>query len=203
MPLKNHVFSSLVEDENDALGMIAYSFYKLHKREFCEEFERDTGHEPEREDWDRFAIGITASQLDNYRERALQVVDALIEQTAAEQIANEVNLAKEDYRKKLEVHLQTHNNALTRLEVVSNSLNTISEQTKPPKPRGYWYGVSQGVVASLVFVFLVGLGAFLLKALNIDIFGHARKLGENIGNMETPASSSTPPLVPTESLPRH
>ena len=183
MPLKNQVFSSLVEDEEDALGMIAYSFYKLHKREFCENFEKNHKREPSADDWDQFALAMTDAQLENYKQRASNVIAIFLEDNANSVILEEINKAKEDYRNKLDSYLQSHNKALIDLEIISKTSQQISEQIKP---KSFWYGVSQGVMASVLFVFLIGVLAFLLRVLKVDVIGIARAIGEWAGTVSAP-----------------
>lgn len=183
MPLKNQVFSTLVQGEEDTLGMIAYSFYKLHKREYCSQFEQSHHREPSAEDWDHFALGMTPAQLDNYRHRANKVLESFLESAVGEAINEQVNELQAQYSEQLEFHMKARNEMLANLNIIAHATHQISEQIKP---RSYWYGVSQGVMASVLFVFLIGVFAFLLRVLKVDVIGIARAIGEWAGNVSAP-----------------
>lgn len=47
----NHIYSVLVENEQDTLGIIAYSLYKRQKIEFIQAFKTKHDREPKMKTW--------------------------------------------------------------------------------------------------------------------------------------------------------
>ena len=84
------VFSSLVQDKEDPQQLIAYAIYKSHKEEKAQRLKHqgksDDEIKAELEKW-HDEVALDPRLLENYQERALSIVDALIEgaNQAAEQ----------------------------------------------------------------------------------------------------------------------
>jgi hypothetical protein len=118
----NHIYSVLVENEQDTLGIIAYSLYKRQKIEFIQAFKEKNGREPRDENLAPFHdVSNSPSQIEGYRNQASQL---------------------EQY--------------------YSDKASTEIRQAKP----GFWLGVTQSLVGSILFVFLLGFLVFFTWSLN-------------------------------------
>lgn len=136
----NFIYKTLVKDEDDIIGIIAYAFYKRQKIEFIENFITQNGKDPNDNDLKTFhQISNSQSQLESYRASAINLAKEFLEASLAEK-ANEL---EEYYEKK------------------------ANDEIKSTKPK-FWFGVSQGVVASFIFVLLTG---------GIVFFSWSSKLG--------------------------
>lgn len=84
----NYIFKDLVSDDNDFVGMVAYTIYKRQKIEWIEAFKaQHGGTDPSDQD---VADGFSAfsklpSQVEQYRDQAVQLIDSFLEATLAEQ----------------------------------------------------------------------------------------------------------------------
>ncbi|NIE76296.1 hypothetical protein F3J45_17820 [Pantoea sp. Ap-967] len=134
----NHIFSVLVEHEQDTLGIIAYSLYKRQKIEFIQAFKAKHGREPKDEELTPFHdVSNSPSQLESYRGQASQLVHGFLDASIVAQAAE------------LDRYYS---------EKASNEIRS----TKP----GFWLGVTQSLVGSVLFVFLLGFLVFFTWSLN-------------------------------------
>ncbi|MCC8994177.1 MAG: hypothetical protein LM550_10925 [Candidatus Contendobacter sp.] len=175
MASRDTVFTRIVESEHDVLGMIAYNFYKLHKQEYCQELEIRHQRPPTPEELDLFKASVTEQQVESYRQRAVVVLQSFVDEVAGASITDELQKIESHYFQRLENHL----NALC-----------------PAQLPNFWYGVAQGVVASILFVAFVGFTAFLLRALDIDVLGFAKSTGENVVPYSAPVTPTAPHQPP-------
>lgn len=96
---KNFIYSKLVRDDDDIIGMVAYGFYKKHKIEFIESVKKKHNREPNQEEWHAFAISSnTDSQLEKYIAQADSTIASFVLNTAGEQIKNSERLMLEQYQ---------------------------------------------------------------------------------------------------------
>lgn len=132
------LYSVLVEDGNDFLGIVAYSVYKRQKMERIVAFQAaNEGRFPENSDLSEFyQLCRSNTQISHFENEALRLVNEFCD-----------NVLEEERRK-----LQTDNDR----QFKGYCLNL--------RPN-FWYGVAQGVVASLGFVLLTGVTIFLLWSL--------------------------------------
>lgn len=128
----NYIYSKLVEDENDIFGIIAYSIYKRQKIEHLEKFKADHGRDAEKEDLEPFKnFASSNTQLEFYQTQANHLVNSFIEFSISE------------YASQLD----------------SEFSNRVHQELAGVK-NNFWTGVAQGVVASVLFVLLVGVIVF-------------------------------------------
>lgn len=67
----NPIFSALVDDENDIVGLIAYSLYKNDKKEWIEEFHQKQANSPDKSQINLFVSGaMTNGNLTRLQEAA-------------------------------------------------------------------------------------------------------------------------------------
>jgi len=125
----NHMFDKLVEDDNDFVGMVAYTRYKRQKVEWLKKFEADHGRAATDDD---VTQGFSAfcgmeSQISAYREQAIDLIDNFLDIALNEQIE--------------EIGAEMHKDA-------------IVQAVKRP----FWLSVADNVTAGLV-ASLVTMGA--------------------------------------------
>jgi hypothetical protein len=76
------IFKDIVEDDDDFVGMVAYTLYKRQKIEWIEKFQADHGRRPTDDEIENgFArFSVMPSQLQSYREQAVQILDMFLDQ---------------------------------------------------------------------------------------------------------------------------
>ncbi|PVZ41502.1 hypothetical protein [Pseudomonas sp. CC120222-01a] len=134
----NHIYSVLVESDQDTLGIIAYSLYKRQKIEFIQSFKVKHDREPKDIDLAPFHdVSNSPTQLESYRNQASQLVQGFLDASIATQAAE----LDRFYSEKASIEIRN---------------------AKP----GFWLGVAQSLVGSVLFVFLLGFLVFFTWSLN-------------------------------------
>ncbi|WP_422403463.1 hypothetical protein [Pseudomonas sp. GZD-209] len=134
----NFIYTDLVENDADLLGMIAYALYKRQKIEFIQGWRERLGNDPGEADLAHFhAISNSRFQQETYRSQAGKLAEDFL------------NTSLEGQAQELEHRLAGQAN----------------EEIRRYKPN-YWTGVSQGVVASVISVLLLGLLVMFTWSLN-------------------------------------
>ncbi|MFJ4430101.1 hypothetical protein ACIPZG_03915 [Pseudomonas sp. NPDC089395] len=134
----NHIYSILVENEQDTLGIIAYSLYKRQKIEFIKAFKTKHEREPKDEDLAPFHdVSNSPTQLEIYRNQASQLVQGFLDASISAQA----------------------------IELEQYYSDKASSEIRNAKP-GFWLGVAQSLVGSVLFVFLLGFLVFFTWSLN-------------------------------------
>lgn len=134
----NYIYSTLVQNEQDILGVIAYSLYKRQKLEYVQGFKSKHGREPTDGDLAPFHdVSNSISQLESYRNQAGQLAQGFLDASVATQAA----------------------------ELEQYYSDKASVEIRNAKP-GFWLGVAQSVVGSVFFVFLLGCLVFFTWSLN-------------------------------------
>lgn len=87
----NEVYESLVKDQDDIVGFIAYGLYKKSKQEYITTFKEKFNKEPTSEDLKVHVLCSEMPSLTSYREKAEQTLKLLLEQAVSEK---EVDLEK-------------------------------------------------------------------------------------------------------------
>lgn len=134
MDEKNHnlIYNKLVEDENDILGIIAYALYKRQKIEFIANFTKKHQKAPAAEDYARFnEFSMGELQLKSYVNEAQTLAKNFLDSSLEEEAAELEKFYKDEAEWRI----------------------------KRAKP-SFWFGVWQGVVASFIFVIVVGTLVF-------------------------------------------
>jgi hypothetical protein len=129
----NYIYSELVEDSDDILGIIAYSFYKQQKIDFIQAFNEKNERSPTDEEMNVFFItSNSAASLASYRIKAETLARDFVNTVLADQLQEIQNKSDQELTKRIK---------------------TLS----PP----FWQGVAQNIFASILFVLLIGLMFFL------------------------------------------
>lgn len=134
----NYIYSKLVKNNNDLVGLIAYALYKQHKIEFIESFKANNNQQdPSEADFNSFYIGTcTQSSLSNYRDEAQNLLEKITLAAAREEINEFEESMLRDYKKEIEIAVKKNN----------------------PK---WWISVGYSVIGAIVFSLFIALGSFL------------------------------------------
>lgn len=154
----NHIFTRLVQDDPDFVGMVAYALYKKQKIEWIRQFaSQNGGREPSEQELGPFHdLSNMQSMIDSYRNQAVDLLDMFLDFALAdkvEQIRQE--LMKEASLQLQQAHQQAVEQTCTNL---SNALQQSQDKhqtavfSKIDKP---WYtsifeNVLVGLVTSLI-----------------------------------------------------
>ncbi|MCM1491081.1 MAG: hypothetical protein NC095_09695 [Muribaculum sp.] len=109
MKESNFIYSKLVRDDDDIIGMVAYGIYKKHKIEFIESVKKEHNREPNLEEWHAFSISTnTDSQLDKYVSQADATLASFVMTTAGEQIKDSERQMLEQYQANIKAVLPSN-----------------------------------------------------------------------------------------------
>ena len=126
------VYERLVSDDRDLLGQVAYSIYKIRKRDFIVQKQAETGKEEiDEKTINDFVEAQTDYTLELYREQAKNIFREFLNASYENELAEVVQQLEHEYNEKYE---------------------KLAENTRP---HSWWYGVWQSFVASFLFL-LVG-----------------------------------------------
>ncbi|WP_155758532.1 hypothetical protein [Xanthomonas arboricola] len=128
----NFIYAKLVDDPDDILGKIAYSFYKQQKIEFIADYKDKFSREPSASDLEIFYLASnSAAAISSYKNKAETLARDFAEALFNEQL----NENKE------------------RLE------RELIGKVKSLRP-AFWQSVAQNLVASFIFVLVIGVIVF-------------------------------------------
>lgn len=99
----HRMYSQIVNDENDIVGLIAYALYKQHKIEFFKEVRKaNGGSEPTEDEIQAFIrSSSTSSQIKKYRAEANGILSDVVISVAQEQINQAESEMLHDYEEKI------------------------------------------------------------------------------------------------------
>jgi hypothetical protein len=125
----NYIYSKLVEDPDDLLGIIAYSFYKQQKIEFIQAFKQENGRVPTTDELKTFFLTSNSpASIASYKAKAEALSREFIDTVLGEEIA----------------------------EIQDRSDKELTARVRTLRPT-FWSGVAQNIFASVLFVLLVGV----------------------------------------------
>lgn len=117
--MKHQTYTDLVKGDDDLIGHIAYSIYKAEKLAWTKSFESaNNGQEPTQDEVDRYFHHSVPGKMDRYRERALNLMNAYIDQEMeTDLIKYRASLKHDELMKKVDKGLlkTTFENAITGL----------------------------------------------------------------------------------------
>lgn len=156
----NHIFSKLVDNETDLIGLVAYGLYKNNKIEFLENFKEKNGREPSEDELNNFnEYSCTDNSVQNY----IRIAEANINELMNETIFQEVDKQKRDF--------------------FNNQTNEIKNIVKELKPRSAWDGfglrILQSFIASILVASLIFLIIFIIKSSQEGIINTLKDLLNN------------------------
>lgn len=187
-----YIFPEIVQGKEDIVGMIAYCFYKLEKMDFIKNNEQ-VGTTLDNEKLQKFQE-IKFEQISEYRTHAEETLKKVIEMTVdkknkeilelSKKLENEkesVERNKKDFESKKkelkdkEILLKQKEKELKEreknLKVQEETLEKRNQICKV-KGNGFWYGVCQSIIASILWTLLV---VIIIKFSNYDIVNFLTK----------------------------
>lgn len=183
------VYQKLVTDENDIVGQLAYCLYKQSKQKYLQEFLRLNHRRPSDSELRIHVNCAEIPALDDYREKATQVVAEVLAQAAQEK------------QEELEKHFK---------DQLWEFINRHQPETLPERGwrwlKGLLYGGAGGVVGNflttvLVLLFLFGAASsstrdeFTKSAKESFVSGIAQVVG--VGESFSAKDESKSPTTPT------
>lgn len=160
----NYIYKTLVEDDNDILGIIAYGIYKKHKIEFIDKIKKEQGREPTDEEcYSFFACSTTETQLESYRSQAEMLLSEAVGNIAREEIV--------EFEK----------------EMLKNYKKEISSCV-PSNMKTFWLSAIAGVVSTLLFTIIAGIFYFIGGTSDRDTHDKVQQVIETI---QKPASQDS------------
>ncbi|MDE1168868.1 MAG: hypothetical protein PW845_26680 [Pseudomonas sp.] len=139
-PLKgyNFIYRKLVGNDDDLLGIVAYSTYKKQKVEYISSIWAEHGREPTQQELDAFHnLTNSPTQIENYHNQAITMMRSFTDAVIDEKV-REVSVYYQDKAR---------------------------EEIARFKPK-FWFGVCQSVVGSAAFVLLLGVLVIFTWSLN-------------------------------------
>lgn len=134
----NFIYTKLVKNETDIIGVVAYSVYKRQKIEYIEAIRCKHERRPDEQELASFhELTNSPTQLDSYRQQAIVLARGFLKSAISEE-AKQLSLRYEEQAKQ----------ELARF-----------------KPN-FWMGVAQSVVGSAGFVMLLGALVIFTWSLN-------------------------------------
>lgn len=104
----NYIYSQLVSNPEDVIGLLAYSIYKQHKIEFIEDFKKKKGSTPTDADIENFILSsVTPSQLEKYKESA----NTILSETVADAVQDEMGRMSFDFQNAIEPVVKKHSSS--------------------------------------------------------------------------------------------
>lgn len=160
-----HVYSRLVNDENDLVGHIAYSLYKDKKLKLVEQYieKMNSGNPLDKEHLKSICLSIASNEsLLEYKTKALDIFETAYSNLIDEEIAN--------------IH-----------ETLQTETADIARRVTP---NGFWYGVAQSIIGAFGFIFAMGVlyGAIYIYEQNFQdkITKKATKIFKNNDSNSSP-----------------
>jgi hypothetical protein len=134
----NFIYTKLVQNETDVIGVVAYSVYKRQKIEYIEAIRSKHQRRPDERELASFHdLTNSATQLDSYRQQAVALVRVFLKSAISEEA----------------VQLSQRYEERTKQELARF------------RPR-FWTGVAQSVIGSAGFVMVLGALVIFTWSLN-------------------------------------
>lgn len=140
----NFIYSKLVTDEDDLIGLIAYGIYKKHKIEFITKIKEEQKHEPTPEECNSFfAASTTESQLSKYRNQAETMLSEMVGNIANEELRRYENDMLRDYKKE-----------------ITSCVDAMASKF-PSNGKTFGLSVLAGILSSLLFTIMASIFYFV------------------------------------------
>lgn len=178
---EKYIFPKIVKDEEDIIGMIAYSFYKFEKMDFIKNTEQISGKKLEKDELIRFQ-DLKYKEIEKYKKTAEETLEKAIKMTNSnrnfehfkilERLRAE-NISLKDKIESKEKGLKEKENSLnSREKEIKAKEKELKNREKycHIKPSNQFFsflnGVFQGLVATIIWT---GLVILIIKSTNYDI----------------------------------
>lgn len=167
----NLIYSRLVVDDNDIVGLIAYGIYKKHKIEFITQIKTDYNREPNEDEYNAFALASSAdSQLKKYRQQAENILSDMFGYVVSDELDKAKAEMLEDYESK------------------------IKNAVRAAQPSA-WKTIGLSIIATIIFSFGVAIAVFLSETSETSISNRVHNAMESYS---LPATTSANDSVPTK-----
>jgi hypothetical protein len=155
----NDIYERLVDNDDDITGIVSYAFYKKQKVEWAKRIrEQNSGAVPTQEQHDAFyTVASTETAIDGYRKQAQISMDKFLE-SIVQEFGAKVEEIESDVESKLE-DLERQYDVLLKREL------------KEARGEPWRISIAKNLVASFLFVLLVGVIYFFTFALEVNIIG--------------------------------
>jgi hypothetical protein len=143
-PAYTRVYESLVEADDDVIGLVAYALYKQDKRDWIISWRERHGDQPGPQHLDAFVSGkLTPGQHDRYRTAARNILDAYA-LTAVEA-----------------------ERPLIERRAISDRIETAAKHIEGAG--AWWRQIPAGVISALIYTIFLILIAAALRFAGIDL----------------------------------
>ncbi len=190
-PQYNYIYSRLVSDEKDIIGIIAYARYKNQKIEWISRFKSEHNDaDPTKDDLIPFhSVTNTDTAIQGYRLQAKEILDEFIS-NALQQATDEI---EDSYDARYQEDLRNIDGriaAATR-PVAQEMKTAFAAELKANAP-GFLNGVWQNVIANIVIVIATAVIILVIWSLK---YGVVQTVSNALGYTvtETPAAPPAPP----------
>lgn len=155
----NDIYEKLVDSDDDIIGIVSYAFYKKQKVEWAKRIrEQNSGAVPTQEQQDAFyTVASTDTAIDGYRKQAQISMDKFLESTV-EEFGTKLEEIESDVERMLADLDERYNQKLRR-------------ELKEARGEPWLTSIGKNLVASFLFVLLVGVIYFFTFALEVNIIG--------------------------------
>lgn len=163
------MFYQLVINSEDLVGMIAYSLYKIDKTKFIDEHKAtEQGLKPSIDKLDAYQQSkIISHSINEYKIDAQDILVETVNILLEDRITELNNLEKNIKTKETELQIKIAEYVKKNKELsnIKKSEERKKKYCKAVTPRGFWSGVGQSLVASVILIILT---VFLALSLKID-----------------------------------
>jgi hypothetical protein len=149
----NRVYEALVRSDDDLVGLVAYSLYKQHKRDWLIKFRQVRGVDPDPDQLDAFLLGERLpEQVARYHQAA---AEALVDYSQASLAAEEPRIREEAIGERIAA-------AAHRIEA-----------------SGRWYRqIPAGIISALIYTVLLIAVLLVLRYAGVDLDSILDRVGE-------------------------
>ena len=166
----NTIYESLVQDDTDIVGLIAYSLYKNDKREQIIGFQnRNNGRNPNRTQLNQIEL-VLANQLDYYTNKANQLLDTTVEELI---VSNKDVIYSTHFRSR-------------EFESLENKIQEVKNDTS----KSIWAELKIEVLGNLAWLIIIILATVIIYFVNDDVKILKEKVVNIIENTNQPKKDS-------------
>ena len=172
----NYIFSRLVADKNDLVGLIAYGIYKQHKIEFIQSFkDKNGGQDPSEAEGRAFAMSSCAdSSISQYRKTA----ETLLQQITLTAAREEINAFEDDMLRQYRSEI-----ASAISDGQEEYLRNLGAEVKKQLP-SWWASFGASLAGAFVFAIFLYVGFLLGSTSEKNTVELVSKTIESVSNMQ-------------------
>jgi ABC-type antimicrobial peptide transport system permease subunit len=143
----NHIYQLLVKNDNDLVGIIAYSIYKKQKIQHIEEFKELHKKAPTDDDLVPFNnISSNKTSIEGYRIKAENILEEFL------------NIILEKHKEDVNRYYKDNN-----IQILESVIDKLVPKSKFKR---FLTGVYQSAVGSILFVFIIAAFIMIVTAAN-------------------------------------